>query len=196
MWRPGLVLPKRAVVTKPTKDFPVVGIGASAGGSGGVHKTAATPPRRHRNGVRADPASRSQTREHPSATALPRDQHARARGHSEDEGPAESRVREFGQLRRDFGRLLVFRVARRMDARIGNTCPSINSSYRWRNRRRIARSESSFREPPRTGRPGWRKSRPRAASPSRRIRIRPSSTACRAARSRRVLWILFFARRK
>jgi hypothetical protein len=58
----------------------------------------------------------------------------------------------------------------------------------WRRTRARRRSASSCREPPPTAPWGSRRSRPRVASPSRRTRRVPSTSACRAARSPRAAW--------
>ena len=59
-----------------------------------------------------------------------------------------------------------------------STGPSISSSAPWRRTRSTGRSASSCPAPPPTAPSGWRRSRPRAASPSPRT-TRPSRAACR-----------------
>jgi hypothetical protein len=67
----------------------------------GVHRIAAGPAGRHRNGVRLHPTSLPGSCEYPGSAPVQRDRHARYRGRGRDRSSAEPGVGDSAQRRHD-----------------------------------------------------------------------------------------------
>ena len=165
-------------------SFPVVGVGASAGGLDAFRQLLAHVP--------ADAGLALVLVQHlePKRASLLSDALGRATrmkvAQAEDGVRVEPNrvyvIPPGAQMAIEQG---VLRLSPRCDdARAGRTSPSTISSARWPPSAAGSPSAWSSPEPPRTGRRGWRRSGRTAGSPSRRTRARRASAGCRRARSR------------
>ena len=162
--------------------FPIVGIGASAGGLDAFTQLLQhLPPDTGMAFVlvqHLDPQHESRLTELLArATPMPV-----AEASHGARGPAESRLRHPAQRRTSPFHAASCRSPRATKV-AARTCRSTSCSARWPRTSRHGRSASCCRAPAPTARSACARSRRSAASPSRRTRSPPGIPACRAARS-------------
>ena len=166
--------------SNPSTAFPVVGVGASAGGMEAfIELLGSSPGQRH--GVRADPAPRSDARELPERGARPVDELPGPRDRGRDARSSRttstsSRPTPTSGSSRERSRSCLGRRRR-----ASRTCPSTSSSRPSPPIAGTRRSASCSRGRARTAPRAFAPSRRRTASRSRRIPDRRSSAACPSA---------------